>query len=188
MPKTVDLNRIHQSALQVFVERGYEAATTKEIAERASVNEATLYRRFNTKAELIRTALTHELANSPFAQLNGSDDVHSDMVMIVKAYIETFDAFGAVVMVLLVEVVRTPEIQGATAALLPNLQNAARIIARHQASGKITPGNPVSKLMTLIAPIAMMEIAPQPLKGLVGDVSKMNPERLATDFLNGHSP
>ena len=187
MPKTVDVNRIHQSALQVFVERGYEAATTKEIAERAGVNEATLYRRFNTKAELIRTALAQELSNSPFGHLKGSDDARADIAMIVKAYIETYEVFGAVVMALLSEAARHPEIQSATSAMLPNLQNAAQIIARHQAAGKITPGNPVLKLITLIAPIAMRGMIPSSVQGLVGDLGEIDPEHLATDFLNGHA-
>ena len=186
LPKTVDVNRIHQSALQVFVERGYEAATTKEIAERAGVNEATLYRRFNTKAELIRTALAQELGNSPFGHLKGTDDARADIAMIVKAYIETFEVFGAVVIALLSEAARHPEIQSATSALLPNLQNAAQIIAKHQATAKITSGNPVLKLLTLIAPLAMMGITPHPLRGMVGDISQMDPELIATDFLNGH--
>jgi AcrR family transcriptional regulator len=187
LPKIVDVNRIHKAALQVFVARGYEAATTKEIADRAGVNEATLYRRFNTKAELIRTALAHELGNSPFGHLRGSDDPQADIAMIVKAYIETFEIFGAVVMALLGEAARHPEVESATSALRPNLQNAALIIAKHQQTNKITPGNPVRKLLTLIAPLALMGSAPQSLQGMVGEISQMNPNDIAADFLNGHS-
>lgn len=186
MPKTVDVSLIHRSALQVFVARGYEAATTKEIAERAGVNEATLYRRFNTKAELIRTALAQELGDSPFGHIDGSDDVQNDIAMIVKAYIDTFEVFGVVVMVLLGEAARHPEIQGATSALLPNLQNAARIIAKHQATGKITPGNPMRKLVTLIAPLAMMGITPKPMQGMIGNIGQMDPVSIASEFLTGH--
>ena len=187
MPKTVDINRIHRAALHVFVERGYDAATTKEIAERAGVNEATLYRRYNTKAELVRTALAHQLANSPFGHLSESDDVRADMAMIVKAYIETFETFGAVVMALMNEANQHAELQSATSALLPNLQKAAAIIAHHQAAGQITSGNPVVKLLTLIAPIAMLGMASLPMRGLVGAIRDLDPLQIATDFLNGHS-
>jgi AcrR family transcriptional regulator len=187
LPKLIDLNRIHKSTLQVFVERGYEAATTREIAERAGVNEATLYRRFNTKAELIRTALEHELVDSPFGSLKGSDDVHADIAMIARSYIETFEVFGAIVMALIGNAAKHPEIQSATSALLPNLQNAAQIIAKHQAAGRVTPGKPLAKLLQLIAPLAMMGFLSRSGMGIAGDMSQLDPERIATDFLNGHS-
>ena len=186
MPKVVDVNRIYRTTLQIFVERGYEAATTKEIAERAGGNEATLYRRFNTKAELIQTALAKELGDSPFGHLKGSDDPHTDIAMIAKAYIETFEIFGAVVMALLFEAARHPEIQGATLALLPNLQNAAKIISDHQASGRISAGNPMIKLIALIAPLAMIGSVPTPMRRLVDQLGEMDPTRIATEFLNGH--
>jgi AcrR family transcriptional regulator len=44
--------RIVAAAIQVFSERGYEASTA-EIAARAGVGEATLFRRFPTKDDLI---------------------------------------------------------------------------------------------------------------------------------------
>jgi AcrR family transcriptional regulator len=188
MPKTVDTNRIHHAALQVFVERGYEAATTKDIAERAGVNEATLYRRYNTKAELVRTALADQLGQSPFGHLSGSDDARADIALIVKAYIETFETFGAVVMALMNDAKQSAELQSATSALLPNLQNAAGIIARHQVAGRISPGNPMAKLLTLIAPVAMVGLAPPPMRRLIGEIHDLDPVQIAADFLDGHSP
>ena len=181
------INRIHASALQVFVEHGYEAATTREIAERAGINEATLYRRFNTKAELIRTALEHELGDSPFGRLEGSDDAHADIAMIARSYIETFEVFGAIVMALIGNAAKHPEIQSATSALLPNLQNAAQIITKHQAAGRVTPGNPLAKLLQLIAPLAMLGFLSRSGMAIVSDISQLDPERIAADFLNGHS-
>ncbi|MBN9623290.1 MAG: TetR/AcrR family transcriptional regulator [Actinobacteria bacterium] len=45
--------RIIEAAIELFAERGYEASTA-EIAARAGVGEATLFRRFPTKDDLIR--------------------------------------------------------------------------------------------------------------------------------------
>jgi len=186
MPKIIDVNRIYNSTLQVFVEKGYEAATTKEIAERAGVNEATLYRRFNTKSELICTAMTHELAKSPFGDLQASEYPQADIAMIAKAYIETFEVFGAVVTMLISEVAKHAELQSATSALLPNLKGAVQIIAKHQAAGRITAGNPMTKLLGLIAPIAVMGTMARSGMGLAGDIKDLDPEIIARDFLNGH--
>lgn len=45
--------RIRAAAEELFNERGYEQTTTKEVAERAGVGEATLFRYVTTKHELL---------------------------------------------------------------------------------------------------------------------------------------
>ncbi|GAA1874878.1 TetR/AcrR family transcriptional regulator [Paeniglutamicibacter psychrophenolicus] len=47
------LRRIRAAAEELFNERGYEQTTTKEVAERAGVGEATLFRYVTTKHELL---------------------------------------------------------------------------------------------------------------------------------------
>ncbi len=44
--------QILQIATELFASRGYEGATTREIARRAKVNEAIIFRHFQTKEEL----------------------------------------------------------------------------------------------------------------------------------------
>ena len=45
---------ICEAALELFAEKGIEATTTREIAERAGAAEGTLYRHFDGKADLAR--------------------------------------------------------------------------------------------------------------------------------------
>ncbi|MFX0576614.1 TetR family transcriptional regulator [Nocardia nepalensis] len=45
------------AAQQLFAERGYERATVREIAARAEVNQALLFRYFGSKDELFRAAI-----------------------------------------------------------------------------------------------------------------------------------
>lgn len=45
------------AAAEIFSRSGYRGATTRRIAERARVNEVTLFRHFGSKAELIRAAI-----------------------------------------------------------------------------------------------------------------------------------
>lgn len=45
-------NQILQVATELFASKGYEGATTREIARRARVNEAIIFRHFPTKEEL----------------------------------------------------------------------------------------------------------------------------------------
>jgi AcrR family transcriptional regulator len=47
------------AALECFAERGYTGATTKEIARRADVDEAVLFRTFPSKRSLYEAAVVH---------------------------------------------------------------------------------------------------------------------------------
>ena len=49
--------RILRAAAALFADTGYRGATTRRIAERAAVNEVTLFRHFGSKQELIHEAI-----------------------------------------------------------------------------------------------------------------------------------
>lgn len=50
-------DRIIGAAAELFSRSGYRGATTRRIAERADVNEVTIFRHFGSKEELIREAI-----------------------------------------------------------------------------------------------------------------------------------
>ncbi|MCU0798992.1 MAG: TetR/AcrR family transcriptional regulator [Candidatus Thermoplasmatota archaeon] len=63
MSKQTDTRyRIMESAIELFSTRGYMAATTKEIATRAQVNELTLFRHFGSKDALLDRSIDHAFA------------------------------------------------------------------------------------------------------------------------------
>jgi len=49
--------RLLKAAHELFVERGYQATTTKEISVRANVAEPTLFRHFGSKAEIFEASI-----------------------------------------------------------------------------------------------------------------------------------
>jgi AcrR family transcriptional regulator len=51
--------RIMSAARELFAERGSRGTTTREVAERAGVNEATLFRHFGTKQQLLDAMREH---------------------------------------------------------------------------------------------------------------------------------
>jgi AcrR family transcriptional regulator len=51
--------RILGAAREVYAERGSRGTTTREVADRAGVNEATLFRHFGTKGHLLSAMLDH---------------------------------------------------------------------------------------------------------------------------------
>ncbi len=55
MARTTKKEAILEAALALFAEKGVDAATTREIAERAGTSEGNLYRHFDGKDDLART-------------------------------------------------------------------------------------------------------------------------------------
>src|SRR5579875_4124931 len=45
--------RLERAALELFVERGYDATTVAEIAERAGLTKSTFFRHFSDKREVL---------------------------------------------------------------------------------------------------------------------------------------
>lgn len=50
-------NRILDAAMDVFSKKGYEGTTTRKIAQEASVNEVTLFRKFHSKENILKTVI-----------------------------------------------------------------------------------------------------------------------------------
>ncbi|MDE6761018.1 MAG: TetR/AcrR family transcriptional regulator [Lachnospiraceae bacterium] len=50
-------NKIIEAAMELLMERGYSASTTKDIARQAGVNECTIFRKFKGKKEIILAAM-----------------------------------------------------------------------------------------------------------------------------------
>ncbi|AKK28185.1 TetR/AcrR family transcriptional regulator [Mycobacterium sp. EPa45] len=184
MPKRIDEDDLFQTTVAVFAECGYRATKTQEIAARAGINEATLFRRYGAKAALINTALTHVLADSSFASVAISDDVTADLTALVRSYIETAQRYGGAVVTLLAEIPRNPELREAITALMPNLVNAANVIAAHQDNGRLAPGDPLHKLVALIGPLLVFGLWAR--TGAAPAVPDIDAGRVVAEFLDGH--
>ncbi len=186
MPKTIDAENLFQTTVALFAARGYSACTTQAIAKAAGVAEATLFRRYGSKAKLIEAALAHCLPRSPFGQIKASNNALEDLTAILQAYAQTFAEYGGAVATLISEAPRHPELAGAVTTLLPNMMNAVGIIVSHQKAGRLSAGDPMQKLVLLLAPIMA--------SGLFGRLQNLpqtmvfEPAHLAHLFLQGHAP
>ena len=77
MPENTDAGqRLVAAARELFAERGYAATTTRAIAERAGVNEVTLFRRFTNKAGILR-AIAAQFAEQAAGVAASSDAASS---------------------------------------------------------------------------------------------------------------
>ncbi|REE75688.1 TetR family transcriptional regulator [Rhodococcus wratislaviensis] len=58
------MNLIRTAAQELFAEKGYEQVTTREVAQRAGVGEATLFRYVHRKTELLLLVVGDRIADS----------------------------------------------------------------------------------------------------------------------------
>lgn len=69
-------------AMRLFSEKGFSGTTTKEIAQRAGVSEAMVFRHFANKDELYSAILDHKACNrkfqNPFDELADKMTAHDD--------------------------------------------------------------------------------------------------------------
>jgi AcrR family transcriptional regulator len=186
MPKVIDEAALFETVVTVFAENGYAATATAEIARRAGINEATLFRRFGTKALLVQQALAHCLQRSTFADLASTSDVRADLIAIVEAYAATNRAYGGAVATLLTDASRFPELRESLATLFPNMRKAGEIIATHQTAGRLVTNNPIDSIALLLAPEIAMGLWRR--SGAAPFGSDLSPEHIVDSFLDGQAP
>ena len=87
MPKIIADEEIFRAVMQVVGENGFSGATTKQIAEAAQVSEVTLFRKYESKIQLIKKAVDSVIAQTDFASAaKYSGDVSEDLLRVVQAY------------------------------------------------------------------------------------------------------
>jgi AcrR family transcriptional regulator len=88
--------RLIDTTARIIQEKGLAAVTTKEVAERADVAEATIYRHFADKTDLVLTALTERLPKqypqliSTLPQRAGTATVAANLEELITAALDFF--------------------------------------------------------------------------------------------------
>ena len=89
--KTAKQERILESATRLFAEKGYEAATTAEIAEAAEVGVGTLFRYAGSKAELLVAVMNSRFAEGIEAGLSEAAEgraMAESIIAILRPFVE----------------------------------------------------------------------------------------------------
>src|SRR5699024_9318075 len=91
MMKEDTRDRIIRAAIELVDEQGYKDATTRAIAERAEVNEVTLFRHFGNKQGILDTAIEKYSFFDKIENMKQHDiqwDLEKDLKMLAKKYQE----------------------------------------------------------------------------------------------------
>jgi AcrR family transcriptional regulator len=109
--------RIIQAALQAFGETGYTRATTRAIAERAGVNEVTLFRHFGSKKNLLRACIQagNEAGFSETFQAHLTGDYAADIHLMARLQRESTLRGRDILRLLICEAQVVAELQAALA-------------------------------------------------------------------------
>ena len=137
-------NRILAATRQLFAKKGRRGTTTREIAELAGVNEATLFRHFGNKDALIEACAEHYCQavqlQELLASLNG--DLEADLRRIAQSLYERMDQVRDLIIMSLVEENDTPVGDAAWRAPAAIRQIVADYMAKRVQSGDLS-GDPL---------------------------------------------
>ncbi|MBI9044980.1 MAG: TetR/AcrR family transcriptional regulator [Anaerolineaceae bacterium] len=154
MPKIVKDEEIYNAVIQIISERGYAGATIKQMADAANVSEMTLFRKYGTKQQLVKKAISSiirktELASS--AQYSG--DIEADLLRIVQAYQDSAVKHGGFVAAIISEVIRYPELVDSIDEPMKIFSTIGELIARYQDEGQMIKEYPLHAMAVLLGPL-----------------------------------
>lgn len=185
MPKLIDQEKLFQTAIHLLVTYGYTNTTTKKIAAAAAVHEATLFRKYGSKFDLITQAIEQRLSHTPLNKLVYTGNLEADVLSILQAYIEVSEQHGEIMPVLLFEIARDPELKQLLQTPWNNIQHIVAIIEKYQAQGKLKKEPPLTTLNVLIGPIMVNYMLKRANTNL--PLPKIDVQHYADAFLYGRS-
>jgi AcrR family transcriptional regulator len=113
---------ILQAARELFAERGYAGATTREIALRADTNEVLLFRHFTSKAQLFEQAVfepfqgfMHEFSQRHPASAQAKPPVEAEAHEFVEGLYEVFFRNRRLMMALIAASLYEPDVKASMA-------------------------------------------------------------------------
>jgi AcrR family transcriptional regulator len=154
MPKIVKDEEIYQAVIQVVSERGYSGATTKQMAEAANVSEVTLFRKYGSKRQMVKQAISYILVQTAFASATHyTGDLTADLMRVVQAYQNAAVINGLFIVSLFSELSRYPELFDSMDEPLSIFKSIGQLITRYQGEGKLRKENPMHALAALLSPL-----------------------------------
>jgi AcrR family transcriptional regulator len=171
---------ILDAAMELFAERGYSATTTRAIADRARVNEVTLFRRFGSKAGILG-ALTERQreATAGFAvtRMPEPEDVRGTLEVLARLEVDAALTGGALAMRLAMDARSVPEVAEAMSeGPDSNLQGLTDYLADRQEAGVLRDDVTPALMAEVFFAVTSTLVMTRQLLGHAGQ-----PDELGTD-------
>ena len=151
------------AALEVFAERGFQAARLEEVAKRAGVSKGALYLYFETKADLFRAVVTDAISpNIERTKALASADVPFEQaarlgIGMLAGKVVTDRRITGVVKLVIAESRNHPELATIwhETVVEPGITLMSGLIAAAQARGEVRPGDPRLFAFGLMGPMVL---------------------------------
>ncbi len=143
---------ILKATLALFAEEGLAGLSIEAIAERAGVGKTTIYRRWSSKEDVIKDALTLFRADHP---LPDTGNIRDDLLYIAKEAREIFShhpLMAKLTIKMIAEIKTKPEIYGAFYEKLvaPRIQQFRQMIKYAQKRGELRPDLDATFILYLV--------------------------------------
>lgn len=150
---------LRQAALELVAEIGYDRLTIDAVAAKVKASKATVYRRWNSKAELVADAF----ASNGYKGIEEPDtgDLREDLVTLgERIWVDSGPAPRSALMAgMLPTILANPELREALAAMSkPPATMAASIIQRAAGRGDIPPPDDLDTLISVIPGMCMFRL------------------------------
>jgi AcrR family transcriptional regulator len=156
---------IVQAALQVFLERGFAAATVSSIAKQAGVAKGSVYLYYPSKEALFRAAI-EELTGKGIGYIGElakrdapAEELVRELVLAAADLLGT-EPVPAVIQLVIASSHAMPDIAAIWHETVPSpvIRTLASIIVRGQERGEIVVGNPHALALSFLGPLVMSTI------------------------------
>jgi AcrR family transcriptional regulator len=184
MPKVIDDKNVFRAVIDVLSACGYESATTKNIADAAGIHEATLFRKYGSKFNLIEQAIKAQFLDVPLAKVVYTGDLQADLLSIIKAYLKTSEMMGNILPILLIEIPRNPELEKLLDISWKNIARANNILEQYQAQHIIKKEPVLHSISVLLGPLMVKNLFEQAKLDLL--IPPIEPQLYVEKYLNGH--
>jgi AcrR family transcriptional regulator len=186
------------AALEVFAERGFQAARLEEVAKRAGVSKGALYLYFETKADLFRAVVTDAISPNiervkamATAEVPLETAVRMGIGMLARTVVADRRISGVVKLVI-AESRNHPELATIwhETVVQPGIALMSGLIAAAQAKGEVRSGDPRLFAFGLMGPMVLSMVwreTFEPVGAEPVDVVKLADQHLDT-VLKGMRP
>ncbi len=136
------------AAMQLFAKKGFRGTTTRDLASQAEVNEAIIFRHFNTKEELYSAILEHKAGQIRAArhevldQLAGGHDDRTFFEAVGRSFLERHETDSTFMRLLLFSALEGHQLSEMFMASLQEENPFAAYIERRVREGAFCPMNP----------------------------------------------
>jgi AcrR family transcriptional regulator len=186
------------AALEVFAERGFQAARLEEVAKRAGVSKGALYLYFETKADLFRAVVTDAVSpNLDRVKVMASADVSVEQALrmgvgVLARHVVTDRRITGVVKLVIAESRNHPELATIwhETVVEPGIRLMTGLIAAGQARGEVRAGDPRLFAYGVMGPMVLSMVwreTFEPIGAEPLDVVKLADQHLDT-VLRGMRP